>query len=53
MTFREKSIWGEDAEEFRPLRWIEDNMKKSAIGPYANLLTFWGGARTCVGWRFA
>ncbi|KAF8965721.1 cytochrome P450 [Flammula alnicola] len=49
------SIWGEDADEFKPSRWLEGGevAKGASIGPYANLLSFIGGPRTCIGWRFA
>ncbi|KAF9473254.1 cytochrome P450 [Pholiota conissans] len=49
------SLWGDDANELNPYRWIDGRELKSgaSIGPYANLLTFIGGPRTCLGWRFA
>ncbi|KAJ7635191.1 cytochrome P450 [Roridomyces roridus] len=53
---RLEAIWGADAGEFKPTRWIEGTGSRqgaAAIGPYANLLTFFGGERTCLGWRFA
>jgi len=51
---RMKSRWGEDADKFRPSRWLDGTAYQGeAIGPYANLLSFLGGPRTCLGWRFA
>ncbi|KAF7350002.1 Cytochrome P450 [Mycena venus] len=51
---RLESRWGEDAHEFRPSRWIDGTVSQGlALGPYANLLSFHGGPRTCLGWRFA
>ncbi|KAJ7268173.1 cytochrome P450 [Mycena haematopus] len=51
---RLESRWGEDAHEFRPLRWLDGTIVQGqAVGPYANLLTFLGGPRVCIGWRFA
>ncbi|KAJ7610069.1 cytochrome P450 [Roridomyces roridus] len=55
---RSEAIWGADAQEFRPRRWLDDGELNKAgelphIGPYANLLTFFAGPRTCLGWRFA
>ncbi|KAJ7107696.1 cytochrome P450 [Mycena epipterygia] len=51
---RLESRWGKDAHEFKPSRWIEGTpYQGEAVGPYANLLSFLGGPRTCLGWRFA
>ncbi|KAK1225575.1 hypothetical protein PQX77_011467 [Marasmius sp. AFHP31] len=53
---RNKEVYGEDAHVFRPERWLENEDSKkggTSIGVYANLLTFSGGVRSCIGWRFA
>ncbi|KAK7046656.1 cytochrome P450 [Favolaschia claudopus] len=52
---RLKSVWGEDAEEFKPSRWLDGNLPSAgtSLGPYSNLLSFLGGSRTCIGWRFS
>ncbi|KIY71128.1 cytochrome P450 [Cylindrobasidium torrendii FP15055 ss-10] len=53
---RNKGIWGQDADEFNPNRWLVDrNTKREgpSVGVYGNLLTFSGGVRSCIGWRFA
>ncbi|KAJ7635245.1 cytochrome P450, partial [Roridomyces roridus] len=51
---RMESLWGTDAGEFNPYRWIRGtNYQKDAVGPYGNLLTFFGGPHVCLGWRFA
>ncbi|KAI6100556.1 cytochrome P450 [Pisolithus sp. B1] len=53
---RNKDMWGEDADVFNPDRWLDGiakDKKESATGAYASLLTFGGGPRTCLGWRFA
>ncbi|KAE9402808.1 cytochrome P450 [Gymnopus androsaceus JB14] len=53
---RNKKIFGEDAHVFNPYRWLEaDHVKKGSVslGPFANLATFSGGIRSCIGWRFA
>ncbi|KAL0570466.1 hypothetical protein V5O48_011493 [Marasmius crinis-equi] len=53
---RNKAVFGEDAHMFRPERWLEKEKSESqltSVGVYANLLTFSGGTRSCVGWRFA
>ncbi|KAJ7274665.1 cytochrome P450 [Mycena rebaudengoi] len=53
---RLESIWGPDAHELKPSRWL-DGIPYTAdaphIGPYSNLLSFYSGPRTCLGWRFA
>ncbi|KAL0064343.1 hypothetical protein AAF712_008789 [Marasmius tenuissimus] len=50
---KDKSLWGEDAEEFRPERW--ENLPeavKSVPGIWGNMMTFLGGPHACIGWRF-
>ncbi|KAF8209204.1 cytochrome P450 [Mycena galopus ATCC 62051] len=48
------TLWGEDADEFRPSRWLDETAYQAqALGPYGNLLSFLGGSRVCLGWRFA
>jgi len=49
-----KELWGSDAHEFRPERWLEmKEQVESPVGVYGNLSTFSGGVRSCIGWRFA
>ncbi|KAJ6522716.1 cytochrome P450, partial [Mycena capillaripes] len=44
------SRWGSDAHEFKPSRWLDGTASQTdALGPYANLLTFLAGSRTCLG----
>ncbi|KAJ6557041.1 cytochrome P450 [Mycena vulgaris] len=52
---RLESFWGADSHQFKPQRWLEGSPYKgeTSVGPYANLLSFLGGPRTCLGWRFA
>ncbi|KIM58519.1 hypothetical protein SCLCIDRAFT_16779 [Scleroderma citrinum Foug A] len=53
---RNKELWGEDAHEFNPDRWLDGTVKdkrECAVGVYANLMTFGTGHRACLGWRFA
>ncbi|KAJ7146395.1 cytochrome P450 [Mycena epipterygia] len=51
---RLEALWGSDADQFKPSRWLEgDPCKGQALGPYAHLLTFVGGHRVCAGWRFS
>lgn len=49
-------LWGPDAKEFRPARWLEpDGIPKRAqeIQGHKHLLTFVDGPRTCLGRQFA
>jgi len=51
---RDKSIWGEDAAEFKPERWANiPDAATSVHGVWSNLLTFSGGPRACIGYRFS
>ena len=49
-----KALWGEDAEEFNPDRWMAPGATNSggAVSNYA-FLTFSHGPRGCIGSRFA
>ncbi|KAJ3883916.1 cytochrome P450 [Lentinula edodes] len=40
-----KDIWGEDAEEFNPLRWLPENN----FGQVSSTLTFLAGPHACIG----
>ncbi|KIM28541.1 hypothetical protein M408DRAFT_23593 [Serendipita vermifera MAFF 305830] len=52
---RSKEVWGPDADEFNPDRWLVD--RPAAVsdipGLWANLMTFLGGQRACIGFKFA
>ncbi|KAI0659728.1 cytochrome P450 [Cubamyces menziesii] len=52
-----KALWGEDAYEWKPERWLqplpETVMDAKIPGVYANLMTFWGGGRACIGFKFS
>ncbi|KAI0353766.1 cytochrome P450 [Trametes cingulata] len=51
---RSKELWGDDALEFRPERWENPPEATSDIpGVWGHLLTFGGGPRACIGYRFA
>nr|XP_031861425.1 uncharacterized protein CI109_003029 [Kwoniella shandongensis]KAA5528497.1 hypothetical protein CI109_003029 [Kwoniella shandongensis] len=53
-----EQIWGPDAETFNPDRFINPDpaltTKLNAVpGVWGNLMTFLGGTRNCIGYRFA
>ncbi|KAL0955433.1 hypothetical protein HGRIS_001678 [Hohenbuehelia grisea] len=51
---RNKDVFGEDADVFNPDRWLSGDLTSSVnVGVYSNLLTFAGGIRACIGFRFA
>ncbi|KAK0455182.1 cytochrome P450 [Desarmillaria tabescens] len=51
---RDKSLWGEDAEDYRPERWEKVPEAVHTIpGVWGNMMTFIGGPRSCIGYRFA
>jgi cytochrome P450 len=49
-----EAIWGPDAEQYKPERYFEMNENaKQVPGIWGNLLSFLGGTRNCIGYRFA
>jgi len=51
---RDKDIWGNDSHLFNPDRFLEHSGKRGpTVGVFGNILTFSGGVRACIGWRFA
>jgi len=54
---RDPEIWGEDAELWRPERWLgrkpEDVSKVRIPGVYPGLMTFSAGGRSCIGFKFS
>ncbi|KAF8600974.1 cytochrome P450 [Ceratobasidium sp. AG-I] len=52
-----KETWGEDANEFRPERWLESLpssvMEANTPAIYSSMMTFLGGPRACIGFRFS
>ncbi|CAE6445955.1 unnamed protein product [Rhizoctonia solani] len=54
---RDKQTWGDDADHFKPSRWLEplpNSVTESKIpGVYSNTMTFLGGPRSCIGFKFS
>ncbi|KAG0328079.1 hypothetical protein BGZ99_006252 [Dissophora globulifera] len=59
---RDKAIWGDDAEEYRPERWLEDEVHEPGVGHRrydigkpspAKFVSFHLGPRACLGRQFA
>ncbi|KAI0073344.1 cytochrome P450 [Panus rudis PR-1116 ss-1] len=51
------AIWGEDAKVFKPERWLQplpEQVTEARVpGIYSNLMTFLGGGRACIGFKFS
>ncbi|KAF8823953.1 hypothetical protein HHX47_DHR9000464 [Lentinula edodes] len=54
---RSKALWGEDARDFKPERWLTPGGVPSNVasipGVWGNMLSFLGGAHACIGYRFS
>ncbi|KAG8713860.1 cytochrome P450-dit2 [Ceratobasidium sp. 423] len=54
---RDVRTWGEDTNVFRPSRWLDStqtNLQESRMpGIYSPLMTFSGGPRACIGFKFS
>ncbi|KAF9058388.1 cytochrome P450 [Rhodocollybia butyracea] len=54
---RNPAIWGPDCLEWKPERWLSPLPKTigeaHVPGIYANLMTFSGGGRSCIGFKFS
>jgi len=54
---RDPSVWGSDALEWKPQRWLKP-LPTSVIDAhypavYSNLMTFVGGRKACIGFKFS
>lgn len=54
---RDSEIWGDDALQWKPERWLSP-LPQSVIdteipGVYSHLMTFIGGGRACIGFKFS
>jgi len=54
---RNTDFWGPDAMEWKPERWLSslpDSVTNAKIpGVYSHLMTFIGGSRSCIGFKFS
>ncbi|KAF9261497.1 cytochrome P450 [Marasmius fiardii PR-910] len=54
---RNKAIWGEDADDWKPERWLSPLpqvlVDAKVPGVYSHLMTFNGGGRSCIGFKFS
>ncbi|KIK36433.1 hypothetical protein CY34DRAFT_16395 [Suillus luteus UH-Slu-Lm8-n1] len=51
---RSEAIWGTDAKEFNPDRWASlPEVASQVPGVWGHLMTFLGGPRACIGYRFS
>ncbi|KZT59286.1 cytochrome P450 [Calocera cornea HHB12733] len=51
---RSERFWGPSAQEFKPERFQDLPKEASAIpGVYSHIMTFLGGQRACIGYRFS
>uniref|UniRef100_A0A5K1K7L5 Cell surface hydrophobicity-associated protein n=1 Tax=Ganoderma boninense TaxID=34458 RepID=A0A5K1K7L5_9APHY len=52
-----KAIWGEDALEWKPERWLNPlprSVEEARIpGIYSNVMTFINGSTSCIGFKFS
>ncbi|KAF8969648.1 cytochrome P450 [Flammula alnicola] len=54
---RNPELWGPDALEWKPERWLEPLpntlIRAHLPGIYSHLMTFTGGSRACIGFKFS
>ncbi|KAJ3550671.1 hypothetical protein NMY22_g306 [Coprinellus aureogranulatus] len=54
---RDPGIWGPDAAEWKPERWMSPlpaSVTEARVpGVYSHLMTFLGGGRACIGFKFS
>ncbi|KAJ6590254.1 cytochrome P450 [Mycena sp. CBHHK59/15] len=53
MMHRRKDLWGPDAEEFSPERFLDERLKKYLLNNSFQFLPFNAGPRICLGQQFA
>ncbi|KAK7035895.1 cytochrome P450 [Favolaschia claudopus] len=50
---RDPAIWGPNSMEFVPERWLESSISTPIPGVWGHMLSFLGGPRSCIGYRFS
>ncbi|KAF7341554.1 hypothetical protein MSAN_02052100 [Mycena sanguinolenta] len=55
---RLQTVWGPDAAEWKPDRWFKgdhqvDSSGRRLPGIYSGIMSFLGGQRSCIGYKFA
>ncbi|KIY62500.1 cytochrome P450 [Cylindrobasidium torrendii FP15055 ss-10] len=50
---RLRAVWGDDAAEWNPNRFLDGRPINSSIGLFGNVMNFSSGVRSCLGWKFA
>lgn len=54
---RDPALWGPDSYEWKPERWLsplpQPLIDARLPGIYSNLMTFLGGGRACIGFKFS
>ncbi|KAI0781643.1 cytochrome P450 [Irpex lacteus] len=54
---RHKAVWGDDADVWKPERWLtplpDTVINAHMPGVYSHLMTFLGGSKSCIGFKFA
>ncbi|KAH7338429.1 cytochrome P450 [Rhizoctonia solani] len=53
LMHRRKDLWGPDADEFDPDRWLDDRLRKYVVPNPFIFLPFNAGPRICLGQQFA
>ncbi|KIY68250.1 cytochrome P450 [Cylindrobasidium torrendii FP15055 ss-10] len=53
MYNRLRAVWGDDAAEWNPNRFLDGRPIHSNIGLFGNVMNFSSGVRGCLGWKFA